>query len=122
MKKIFLITLLVAMCFSFTACGSSEDEELYAERSIDGIAECLGYTDGKERLDSFKELSGALAAKEFANGEVIIYEFDPQSYEYKDQQKQSAICNGGFVLMLGSAMSDKELFDLIERFEKIKFK
>ena len=121
MKRIFSIALLVVLCFTFTACEDKKDKELLAERSIDGIAQTLGYTDGEKILDPGEVLPGAIDAKDFANSQVIIYEFIPESAEYKEIQKQSTICNGGFVLMIGNSLSNGEIADLIDKFERIKF-
>lgn len=109
------------MSFSLVACGANENEELYAERSIDGIAECLGYTDGKElgtaQLDEV--MAGALAGKDY--GDVIIYEFDPQSEAYKHWANTPDMCNEGFILMISGDLPGEDIADLSIRFKKIKF-
>ncbi|MGF6377083.1 hypothetical protein M2140_002165 [Clostridiales Family XIII bacterium PM5-7] len=119
MKKTMIITLLVVICLCVVSCGANDEEDLYAERDIDSIAACLGYFDGIEVINPADTLPGALAAKEYLDGALTIYEFDPESNGYK--QREHSPRNDGFILMIKHTIYDQELFDLIDRFEKIKF-
>lgn len=48
------------------------------ERSIDGVAAYLGYFDEEEiNLNEEGAVEGTIAGKYFRDGQVSIYEFDP---------------------------------------------
>lgn len=130
MKKIILVVLLVVLWLSFAMCENRTEEPL-VERSIDGIAKYLGYTDGKEieiRWDEDGEAAGAKAGKTFNSkyGEVTIYEFDPNSSMYKFWESQTSTCVEGFVILFDwpspEEMTDYELMQELEKIESIKFK
>ena len=62
MKRIILITLAICLTFSFVSCGNDDDEQL-VERSIDGVAAYLGYTDGVD-IDLSEDMDGTGAKPE----------------------------------------------------------
>lgn len=100
-KKIILAALSIILLFSLASCGEKEE---WVERSIDGIASYLGYTDGRKITPSWKDPGEVLGAKQvkvysWKYGEVTIYEFDPTSPEYQDLQTQTSDCIDGFVLL-----------------------
>ena len=71
------------MAFLVT-CGSESSDEVPVEKSIDGVAAYMGYSDGEEiDLSKNEEMSGALKGKYFEDGKVSIYEFDPNSSYYE---------------------------------------
>lgn len=124
MKRIILTVLSICLIFTFAACA---DDEKLAERSIDGVAAYLGYTDGEEitDLDGMMFGPGAIAGKYFKDGQVSIYEFDPDSDEYKDVLTQTDCCAGGFVIIYDydsyEGLTDYEILERIEEIEDIKF-
>ena len=124
MKRIILTVLSICLIFTFAAC---DDDEKLAERSIDGVAAYLGYTDGEEitDLDGMVIGPGAIAGKYFKDGQVSIYEFDPDSDEYKYVLTQTDTCVGGFVFIYDydadEGMTDYEILEQIETIQNIKF-
>lgn len=126
MKRIILITLAICLTFSFVSCGNDDDEQL-VERSIDGVAAYLGYTDGVD-IDLSEDMdgTGAKAGKYFKDGKVYIYEFDPDSSTYKYWQSETDTCVGGFVLLfdpdIDEEPNDYEILEQTERIQNIKFK
>lgn len=123
MKRIILTVLSVCLIFTFAAC---DDDEQLVERSIDGVAAYLGYTDGVD-IDLSEDIdgTGAKAGKYFKDGEVYIYEFDPDSSTYKYWQNETDTCVGGFVLLydpdIDEEPNDYEILEQIERIQNIKF-
>ncbi len=72
MKRIILITLAICLTFSFVSCGNDDDEQL-VERSIDGVAAYLGYTDGVD-IDLSEDMDGTGAkAGKILQGWESIY-------------------------------------------------
>lgn len=125
MKRIILMILSICLIFAFAAC---DDGEKLAERSIDGVAAYLGYTDGEEipAMTMNKDMEGAIAGKYFKDGQVSIYEFDPDSAEYEFQKSQTDTCVGGFVLIYDylaiEGMMDDEIHKQTLKIQGIKFK
>ncbi|WP_251616522.1 hypothetical protein V1225_08690 [Emergencia sp. JLR.KK010] len=129
-KKVILAFLLIVSCVSFFMCGI-EPEEPLIEKSIDGIAEYLGYTDGKEieiPWDEDGEGAGAKAGKTFNSeyGKVTIFEFDPNSSSYNFWKNETSTCVDGFVILFDwstpEEMTDYDLMRECEKIESIKFK
>lgn len=118
-KRIILIGLLLSLAVSTAFCG--EDERL-AERSIDGVAAYLGYMDGEKitDLDEYEDMRGALAGKYFRDGKVSIYQFDPDSAEYKYwENHEDAV--GGFVFIYDwEVYEEKTEFEIVQQSEVIR--
>ncbi len=125
MKKSILGVLLITLLVSFTTCGDKDEEQL-VERSIDGVAAYLGYFDGED-IDIYSEeeqMYGALAGKYFKDGQVSIYEFNPDSPSYEFWSSQTDTCVDGFVLLYDDleGTTYEETIEEIEKIESIKFK
>lgn len=128
MKKLAMIILLFTVTFLLPACGQQEAEPVTLERSIDAIAEYLGYTDGEEfeiLWNDTSEMAGADRGKSFADGELCIYEFDPKSSQYEYWTTQTDMCVDGFVIRYSFdkslEFSDEELDYIIQKVQRIKF-
>ena len=94
MKKLLSILLVLALCFSFAACGGGEsggdvnenndggnvETVKKIEKNIDAVAAELGFEGGEETLYEF---IGATAGKEYNEGAVELYQFDVDSDVYK---------------------------------------
>lgn len=128
MKKIVLSILVLAVVFAFFSCKA---EEQPIEKSIDGIAKYMGFTNGKDipiRWDDDGDGAGAKAGKifDFEHGKVTIYEFDPDSKEYEYWKTQTTDCVEGFVLMYeyddSEELTDDEIMTDTEKLDDIKFK
>lgn len=124
MRKKLFVVCLIAFCCALISCANN-DENIYIDKNIDSIATYLGYTEGKVIINPGDFVPGAIAGKEYNEGRIVIYQFDPDSFEYEDLQNQMAICNGGFVLMFkddaDTSMSGAELEDFYQRFLDIEF-
>ncbi len=123
MKKIILLILTIGVISSLFSCGK---EEVLVERSIDGVAAYLGYFDGED-IDIYSEeeqMYGALAGKYFKDGQVSIYEFNPDSPSYEFWSSQTDTCVDGFVLLYDNleGTTYEETIEEIEKIESIKFK
>lgn len=130
MKKIAIMALLLVLILSFTVCGEKNEDQL-VERSIEGIASYLGYTDGEEISPAWNEDSEVTGAKRgklysFKYGKVAIYEFDPESREYQYWEYQTTDCIEGFVLLYEyddlDKVTDREMLDEGEKIQSIRFK
>lgn len=107
---------------------SCENEEVLVERSIDGIAEYLGYTNGEEIEDLYKDdvMATAKAGKIFEAkcGQVCIYEFDPESDTYKELEEE-LISIDGFIIEfecdIFDEMSNDEIDAYMDKIENIRF-
>ncbi len=128
MKKVILIVLLLFVLF-FVVLFSASEEDALAEKSIDGVAAYLGYFEGED-IDLYtdeEEMYGALAGKYFRDGQVSIYEFDPDSPSYKYWESETDTCVGGFVLLYDNTeelteVTEDEMFKEVEKIKSIKFK
>lgn len=127
MKKSLLAVFSIILLISFFSCGEKEE---CIERSIDGIAAYLGYTNGRELTPSWKDAGEVLGAKEgkiytFEYGEVTIYEFDPASPEYQYWQTQTTDCIDGFVFLYNydspTEPTGAEMSAESEKIQSIKF-
>ncbi len=125
MKKIILLILTIGVISSLFSCGK---EEVLVERSIDGVAAYLGYYDGED-IDIYseeKQMYGALAGKYFKDGQVSIYEFNPDSPSYEFWSSETDTCVEGFVLLYDNVppteMTDYEMDVEIDKIKSIKFK
>lgn len=130
MKKIPIMVLLLILILSFTGCGGKNEDQL-VEKSIDGIAAYLGYTDGEEISPLWNEESEVTGAKSgklysFENGKVAIYEFDPESKEYQYWESQTSDCIEGFVILYEyddlEKVTDSEILGETEKIQSIRFK
>lgn len=113
------------MAFLVT-CGSESSDEVPVEKSIDGVAAYMGYSDGEEiDLSKNEEMSGALKGKYFEDGKVSIYEFDPNSSYYEFWENETDTCVGGFLLLYDfdadDEKTDYEVWMEMEKIERIKF-
>jgi len=130
MKKLTQIILLFTVMFLLCACSQKEVESVKIERSIDGVAAYLGYTDGEEISSMWNEeneVTGAKSGKlySFKYGKVAIYEFDPESKEYQYWESQTSDCIEGFVLLYEyddlEEVPDSEMLEETERVQSIRF-
>ena len=129
-KKIILAALSIILLFSL-ACGLlfsffAREKEQLVEKSIDGVAAYLGYFDGEDIDNVSEKMAGAIAGKYFKDGQVYIFQLDPESEEYKYQQTQTDTCVGGFVVMYeidpDGDMTGFEFMTRINKISDIKFK
>jgi len=94
MKKILCLLLALVTCISLVACGNQAtpngndnavtDQEQPTgeiEIKIDSIAQALGLTDESEVM---YDLIGAIAGKQYCDGNIELYQFDESSDAYKD--------------------------------------
>lgn len=138
MKRFSIIMLTFCILFAFAGCSSSKPEsELInnpaisventeskenkdtVKKSVEAVAEYLGFTDGEEQYYS---MIGATAGKAYNNGELEIYLFDDTSDSYK-----IAIEGGG--LVKADAYKDGIILvfpnnidqNIIDKFNEIEF-
>lgn len=124
MKKFLTVFLICALCFAFAACGSKDGgssgqdkpEAVKIEKTVDAVAEALELGEGSE---TFYQMIGAEAGKEYKDGQVELYLFDEGSEEYKaiedgDGAIVADATNSGMVIL-----SDDE--DLVNKFKEIQF-
>lgn len=125
MKKLLILLLLFSLCIFFSACRDNGDDDKSIEKSIDAIAEYLEFTGGQTILAPEESVPGAIAGKEFNNGSILIYQFNPNSFEYEELENQMAISKEGFVIMIdegeGFSMETRDMEALLKKFEEIKF-
>ncbi len=101
MKKLLWLLTAIIICVSLVSCDeqspaednlTNEDnttvdqnqpteEDAEIEIKIDYVAEQLGLTDESEVLYG---LIGAVAGKQYSNGNIELYQFDENSQAYKD--------------------------------------
>ncbi len=129
MKKVLIISLITILVFAMAACGEKEQaaeeetapEETKIEKNIDAVAEALGL-EGKEQ--TYFEMIGAEDGAEFNGGDVEIYQYDPESKDYKNIEAgngaiKAAACNSGFILVFPEGgKTDKKI---IKAFEELSF-
>ena len=126
MKKRYLFILSFFLMAFLVTCGSESSDEVPVEKSIDGVAAYMGYSDGEEiDLSKNEEMSGALKGKYFEDGKVSIYEFDPNSSYYEFWENETDTCVGGFLLLYDfdadDEKTDYEVWMEMEKIERIKF-
>lgn len=131
MKKITTIVLSLILCFSLSACGSAatpnketttESTQSAIEKNVDAVAAELKLTGGSETM---YEYIGAIAGKEFNDGEVEVYQFETDSSAYKEIEQNQSISgiavsayNDGFALIFPNNADD----DIIKDFNALTFK
>ncbi len=112
--------------FSFVSCGNDDDEQL-VERSIDGVAAYLGYTDGVD-IDLSEDMDGTGAKKPENTSRMGKYIFTnlipTQAHINIGKVRRTRV--GGFVLLLDPDIdeepNDYEILEQTERIQNIKFK
>ena len=123
MKKVLILALVVIFAVVLTACGAEKTAEedtpdtevVKIEQNIDAVAEALGL-EGKS--ETYYEMIGAKDGAEFNDGSVELYQYDPESKDYKDIEKgegniEAAACNNGFILVFPEGTDpDKKIVDL----------
>lgn len=128
MKKFLALVMVCVGVFAFAACGSSESSQKQeseseapkVERTVDAVAEYLGLTGGEE---TFYQMIGAQAGKEYNDGAVELYQFAVDSEDYKaiadgNGVLTAAACKAGIVLVF----PNEEDSTIIEKFNSIEFK
>lgn len=97
MKKLITLLLSLMLIFAFASCGGSGDsssdntdepEVIKIEKNIDATAEALGLTEGEE---TYYQMIGAVAGKEYNDGAIELYQFEEDSEEYKEIEESGAI-------------------------------
>ena len=129
MKKALIIFLIGVCALTMVACGSekaaeeekAEPEVVKIEKSIDAVAEALGLS-GKS--ETFYDMIGAEDGAEFNDGTVEIYQYDPESKDYKDIEKgkgaiEAEACNSGFVLVIPDGTEPDQ--KLVKSFNELTF-
>lgn len=129
MKKALIICLIGILALTMVACGSekaaeeekAEPEVVKIEKNIDAVAEALGLS-GKS--ETFYDMIGAKDGAEFNDGAVEIYQYDPESKDYKDIEKgegaiEAEACNSGFVLVVPDGAKPDQ--DIIDTFNSLNF-
>lgn len=141
MKKYLWLLTIIIVCVSLVACGNqtppednltNEDDtitekttetedESEIEIKIDYIAEKLGLTD---ESDVMYGLIGAVAGKQYCNGNVELYQFDENSQAYKDliggkSYLTAAAYKDGVVLVF--ALGVEQDTDLVDAFNALDF-
>ena len=129
MKKVLILCLIGIIAMVFCACGSekaAEEEKagpevVKIEKNIDAVAEALGLS-GKS--ETFYDMIGAEDGAEFNDGAVEIYQYDPESKDYKDIEKgegaiEAEACNSGFVLVVPDGTKPDQ--KLVKSFEELTF-
>lgn len=132
MKKALILCLIVIFAVAMCACGNEKAENsdsdndnstevVKIEKNVDAVAEALGLS-GKS--ETFYEMIGADDGAEFNDGDIEIYQYDPESKEYKDIEAgkgeiEAAACNGGFILVVpdGKKIDQK----IIDTFNELSF-
>lgn len=116
----FILAIIVLVIGVLCSCGK---EQVLVERSIDGVAEYLGYFDGED-IDLYEEgeISEALAGKYFKDGGVSIYEFNPNSPTYKFWESETDTCIDGFLLLYDNLDSPtpESCYEMDKEIDKIK--
>ena len=129
MKKVLILCLIGIIAMVFCACGSekaaeeekAEPEVVKIEKNIDAVAEALGLS-GKS--ETFYDMIGAEDGAEYNDGAIELYQYDPESKEYKDIENgkgaiEAEACNSGFVLVVPDGTKpDKKL---VKSFEELTF-
>ena len=142
MKKLIAIIMVLCMVLCLSACGSDEpttnetatnettaNENVSEEvedvqgpsMSIEEIAEALGLTDESEVM---YELIGAVAGKQYSNGNVELYQFDEESDDYKNiiegkSYLTASAYKKGIVLIF--ALGVEVDTDLVDAFNALEF-
>lgn len=86
MKKLLVVFLSLIMCFGMSACGSKESsdgssdgqEAKKIEKTVDAIAQELGFTD--EKQEKAYQMVGAEDGAGYGNYEIYIYDEDSEAY------------------------------------------
>lgn len=129
MKKILIMCLIAVLAVAMSACGEKEQaaeeetapEVVKIEKNIDAVAEALGL-EGK--AETYFEMIGAKDGAEFNGGDVEIYQYDPESEDYKKIEAgngaiKAAACNSGFILVFPEGgKTDKKI---VKAFEELSF-
>lgn len=130
MKKFLLLLTVFALSFSLAACNENKEEpdqnqpaedNTEIEIKIDYVAEQLGLTDESEVLYG---LIGAVAGKQYSNGNIELYQFDENSQAYKDLIGRKtylipAAYKDGVVLIF--ALGTETDQDLVDAFNALEF-
>ena len=129
MKKVLILCLIGIIAMVFCACGSekaaeeekTKPEVVKIEKNIDAVAEALGLS-GKS--ETFYDMIGAEDGAEFNDGTVEIYQYDPESKDYKDIENgkgaiEAEACNSGFVLVVPDGTKPDQ--KLVKSFEELTF-
>ena len=126
MKKVLILTIMVIFSLGLVACGSdqaaeeetadtTDTEVVKIEQNIDAVAEALGL-EGKS--ETYYEMIGAKDGAEYNDGSVELYQYNPESKDYKDIENgkgaiEATACNSGFVLVFPEGTDpDKKTVDL----------
>ena len=135
-KKLISILLTFLLLISFVACSNNSSSgnnkqttnvsengrtksENKVEKSVDAVAEYLGFIDGEEQ---YYTMIGAKDGKAYNNGELEIYLFDESSDSYKAAIDGSGFAKAdaykdGIVLIF----PNKKDQTIIDKFNDIKF-
>lgn len=141
MKKILCLLLALIMCILFVACGDQStnneknahsenasqnneadvDKVKKIDKNIDSVAAELGLRDGSETLYSF---IGAIAGKEYNDGNVELYQFEENSDAYREIISDDGVLKisahkDGIVLIFPDGIEEDA--NLIKAFEELKF-
>ena len=128
MKKALVICLIGILVMVLAGCGSEKAEEkspeaneVKIEKNIDAVAEALGLS-GKS--ETFYDMIGAEDGAEYNDGTIELYQYDPESKDYKDIEKgegaiEAAASNRGFVLVVPDGAKPDQ--DIIDTFNSLIF-
>jgi len=112
MKKVFALLLIIVLVIGLAGCGNTQSSGESAtkdtptiERSIDAVAEALGFENGD---DVYYSMIGAIDGKQYVSNdkEYEIYQYELKSSEYQkivDGKTTNGIAftayNNGFALL-----------------------
>jgi len=131
MKKVLILTIAVIFSIALVACGSdqaaeeetadtTDTEVVKIEQNIDAVAEALGLS-GKS--ETYYEMIGAKDGAEYNDGSIELYQYDPESQDYKDIEKgegaiEAAACNNGFIIVVPDGTDpDKKIIDAFKNLQ-----
>ncbi len=133
MKKFITTLLSIIMIMAMVSCGgsgddsssdkSTEEDTTKIEKNIDATAEDLGLTAGDE---TYYQLIGAKAGKQYNDGAIELYQFDENSDEYKEIESTKTVANtnvsaykDGIVMLFVGTEEDQ---NIIDKFNKLEYK
>ena len=133
MKKFITTLLSIIMIMAIVSCGgsgddsssdkSTEEDTTKIEKNIDATAEALGLTAGDE---TYYQLIGAKAGKQYNDGAIELYQFDENSDEYKEIESTKTVANtnvsaykDGIVMLFVGTEEDQ---NIIDKFNKLEYK